>query len=266
MKNRPLSDEEIRRAVGKIRHQYDDYIVTYTKPFRLKKEFDDRYYQALRSRIDLSGFVLAELEVIRELKKKEEVRRIEDYERRHHKVAPHEHGKTPTESSGLADRVLAKHRKQIEAYPDLPLDPRGAFEIKKLFGALGAFERDYWPPFESVLRHLYPAYYSNPRIELEPRIYALCPGPGTIPPILSRYEALLLRLPRGLHDIEWEEKRLVTEAAYFLHQVIDVINRLPVLYCTEEERVTVEKTKEFVHILIADFRLKDLKPENLGGK
>lgn len=259
MKSRPLSDEEVEQAIRKIRQLYDDYIITFTKPFRLKNLFEDRYFEARKSRIDLTRFVLAELEVIRKLKRREEERLIEREEKRFKKRA------SGGSAVGLADRVLEQHRKQIERYPDLPMDTRASYEIAKLFGALDLFEKQYWPPLESVLRRVYPSTYANPRIDLEPRIYALCPGAGKSPPIISRYDALLLRMPRGRNDVEWEEKRLVVEAAFLLHHLSSVIAGLPAEDISDEDRKTVEMVREFVHILIADFRLKDLKPANLGG-
>lgn len=259
MKERPLSEEEIEQAIKKIRRLYDDYIVTFLKPFRRKEEFEDRYLEARKQRIDLTRFVLAELEVVRLLKQQAEEKLIHEEERRFKKRA------VRRQPLDLADRVLEQQRKQIERYPDLPMDARASYEIRKLFGALDSFEREYWPPFETLLRRIYPSFYANPRVELEPRIYALCPGAGSSPPILSRYEALLLRVPRSHNDVEWEEKRLVLEAAFFLHHFLKVVDGLPMEECSETEREMVEKTREYVHILITDFRLKDLKPANLGG-
>lgn len=259
MKDKPLSEEEIERAVRKIRQLYDDYIVSYTKPFRLKNSFEDRYFEARKSRIDLTRFVFAELEVVRQLKQQAEEKRIREEERRFKK-------KTGTKRTiDLADRVLEQHRKQIEKYPELPMDSRASSEIKKLFGALDHLEKEFWPPFESLLRRIYPTYYANPRVDLEPRIYALCPGAGSSPPILGRYEALLLRIPRSQMDVEWEEKHLLLEAAFLLHSFLTVIEDLKFEDCSDEEREMVEKARDYVHTLITDFRLKDLKPTNLGG-
>lgn len=259
MRDKPLSEEEIERAVRKIRQLYDDYIVTYTKPLRLKNGFEDRYFQARKSRIDLARFVFAELEVIRRLKQQAEQKHIRDEEKRFKKRAG------VRQTLDLADRVLEQHRKQIEKYPDLPMDSRASTEIKKLFGALDSLEKQFWPPFESLLRRIYPSYYANPRVELEPRIYALCPGAGSSPPILGRYEALLLRIPRSQTDVEWEEKHLLIEAAFLLHGFVTALGELPLEDCTDEEREMVEKLQDYVHILITDFRLTDLKPTNLGG-
>lgn len=259
MKDKPLTDEEIERAVRKIRKLYDDYIITYTKPFRLKNGFEDRYFQARKSRIDLTRFVFAELEVVRRLKQQAQDKLTSEEDRLFKR-------RTGVKRSlDLADRVIERHRKQIEKYPELPMDARASNEIKKLFGALDNLERQFWPPFESLLRRIYPSLYANPRVELEPRIYALCPGAGSSPPILGRYEALLLRIPRSQTDVEWEEKHLLIEAAFLLHGFLTVIGELPLDECTDEEREMVEKLREYVHTLITDFRFTDLKPTNLGG-
>jgi len=258
----PLTEEEIEQAIRKIRHLYDDYIITFTKPFKLKNLFEDRYFEARKQRIDLTGFVFAELDVVQRLKHREEAKVAAEEEKRFKRITQR------ATASGLIERVAEEQRKQIEKYPDFEVDERASYEMKKLFGALDRFEKVFWPPFDRILRKIYPSYFSNPRVDLEPKIYALCCGPGASPPIASRYKALLLRLPKSANDVEWEEKRIILEAAFFLHQLDTVIRELLVEWrdeLNEEELAAVENIREYVHIVIIDFRLKDLNPSNLGG-
>lgn len=259
-----LTEEEVAQAIDKIRRLYDDYIITFMKPFKMKKAFEDRYFDARKRRIDLTRFVYAELEMVQRLKAREEEKIAEAEERRFKRLARQKR----SDARALVERVAEEHRKRIEKYPDFEVDPRASFEVTKLFGALDKLEKQLWPPFEHVLRKIYPTYLSNPRVDLEPKLYALTPGAGLSPPIASRYKALLLRLPRSVNDVEWEEKRLVLEAAFFLHHLIRVIEELGRSATDDldaEDLNAIENIRQYVAGAIADFRLADLKPSNLGG-
>ncbi len=211
--------------------------------------------------MDLTSFVVAELDVIKRLKLLEEKRGEEEGARREKRREKALRGA----AGDFADRVLEQNRQMIVKYPDMFIDERASFEMRKLFGALDVFDKEHWPHLDRVLRKLFPSSYANPRLALEPRLYSLCSGAAHQPPGLSRYQSLLMRFPQSQKEIEWEEKRLVLEGAFLLHQVSDVIAQIEGMAIEEEDRPGVEKTAEYVHILLADFRLKDLKPSKQGA-
>jgi len=256
--HRSLSEEEVEQAIRKIRQMYDDYIVTYLKPFTLKQAFEDRYFDARKKRIGLDRFILDEMEVVRHLRRQEEEKIAEKEARRDERLE-----KRTRSVTEYAEQLFEQFREQIAKYPELPFHERASNELRRLFGALDLFEKEYWPPLDRVLRKLYPSFYNNPAAGLEPRIHALTSGAGHSPPRLSRYQSLLDRFPKRQKDAEWEEKQLLLECAHLLHSVSDVIasidKELPA-----EARKEVEKTADFVHTLIADFRMKDLKPSGQG--
>ncbi len=258
MNRRPLSEEEVERAVEKIRRMYDDYIVTFLKSFSLKEAFEDRYLLARKQRIDLTRFVSDELAMIKDLIKDEGALSTERDERRGRRK---ERRRSVSE---YADRIIEQNREQIEKYPDLPFDEKASYEIRKLLGALDLFEREYWPDLDRVLRKFYPSYYASPRLTLEPRIYNLTSGAGRLPPGVSRYKALLMRLPRTKTELEWEERRLMLEGAFLLHHVVETIERLRKETDGSRDLATLEKTQEFVHSTLTDFRLMEFKPSNQG--
>jgi len=255
---RPLSEEEVERAVGKIRRMYDDYIVTYLKSFMLKEAFEDRYLLVRKQRIDLTRFVSDELEMIKSLIKDEEARSAQRDERRGSRK-----GRRRSVSE-YADGLIEQYREQIAKYPDLPFDEKASYEIRKLLGALDLFEREYWPDLERVLRRLYPSYYSSPRLTLEPRIYNLTSGAGRLPPGVSRYKALLMRLPRARVELEWEERRLMLEGAFLLHHLVETVVRVRAEAGDDGDRAALERTQEYVHSMLSDFRLMEFKPSNQG--
>lgn len=254
-KRRNLTEAEIDRAVGKIRQMYDDYIITFLKSFATKEAFEDRYLLARRQRIDLTRFVHDEIELIASLGKEERKR-----------IAPGAERRAPRRRSvgEYADRLIEQFREQIAGYPDLFIGEKASYETRKLFGALDLFEREHWPAFERSLRRVYPSSYSSPRLTLEPRMQYLTSGPGRQPPGLSRYQALLLRLPRSKSEVDLEERRLLLEAAFLLHGIAETLTRLLPEVTDGEERAALERCGNYVHTLISDFRLKDLRPSNQG--
>ncbi len=107
-KKKKLSTDEIGRAVQKVRAQYNDYIIRYTKPPSIKDDFEFRYAQAKRIHADIPSFLHAEISVLNELVQREE-------QKKRQKPAKTEKKKGPD----FADRIMEQHRQQIEKYPDL---------------------------------------------------------------------------------------------------------------------------------------------------
>ncbi len=82
---RRLKQKDIDQALEEIRLLYDEYIAEYEKSPTLKTSFDERYYDALRFRMDLSVFFRNEKSALegmaasdrrereKELRKKQEV-------------------------------------------------------------------------------------------------------------------------------------------------------------------------------------------------
>ena len=119
MKNKSLTAQEIQNAVEKIRKGYDDYIIRYIKPPRLRQGFENRYWEALQSRVDISAFLKAEIEVLQELMAKEEERKsVEDAKKiQKENIVP--------EKKNFADRIIEELKGRIIEYPDAPLPQIG---------------------------------------------------------------------------------------------------------------------------------------------
>ncbi len=252
-----LSTGEIQSAVDKIRKGYDDYIVKYMKPRRIRESFEDRYLAALRSKVDLPRFIQAEIEALRGLIEKED-------EKDRERVRSREQSRKETvNKQGFADKVLEEMRKRIEPYPDAPLPGEASFEMKKLFGMLMLFEKEYWYIGDRILRKLSPSPYAEPRRSLEGRVFSLCyPGKEGVPQRSARYVSLFSRFPRDYEVMEREEKSCVVDAAQLLHTVYDEFSGLmeaPGL--SDDERTEVASIRNFIHNCIEDFRLADFRPK-----
>ena len=72
-----LSNEEITKTVEKIKEKYNNLINDFNMPKSLLTSFEDRYMNTLKASNDLSVFLLAEIEAVAELYKKEKDRRVE---------------------------------------------------------------------------------------------------------------------------------------------------------------------------------------------
>ncbi|HYW84861.1 MAG TPA: hypothetical protein VFB30_16475, partial [Spirochaetia bacterium] len=67
MKSKKLTPGEISSSMEKIRKRYDEYISKFFKPRSLREAFENRYMKALRTGIDISSFLIAEISAIEEL-------------------------------------------------------------------------------------------------------------------------------------------------------------------------------------------------------
>ncbi len=255
-----LTNEEISRALEKIRKRYNDYIINYMKSPLVREDFESRYLQALRDRMEMSLFLHTEFTVVEELLRREEKKRLQNLEAPANKSKQEKNRKLD-----FADKIIEQHRKQIEKYPEIELPGPETYEIRKLFGMLKEFDRDYWPVVTSALRdfpHLF-SYGLRSRLENEENELALVRGDG-VPPILHRYTILCSMSPKDWKAIELEHNKCVLAAALFLHKGKRVCEKMLETGNVEEEKKKgVEKILDFLHSVIKDFRLKDLKPQGL---
>jgi hypothetical protein len=255
-KRKRLTDAEIRETVEKIRGRYAAFMERFGKPRTALSAFEDRYIQAMRARMDLSLFLYTEMKVVEDLIKKEEEK--QEAERRK-AAAP----KGPVKRKpDFADRVIAQNRKRIEKYPSLGVHNEASQELQKLYGALGTVDREIWPPMERLMRRAYPSVMTSPRTALDSTLLHLCrQNSDGIPPRLARYRGLFDWFPRNYLEIEREEKKCILDAAFLLHRILDVLSEINSSdNLNDADRAEVEKLQEYVHTVVDDFRLRDLKP------
>ena len=257
MKKIKLSFDEIERARDRILQEYDHYIVQFLKSGKLKSDFEDRYLSALKARIDMASFLHAELITIKGLHRKEE-ERLNQENNRAVDNAVKNHAK-PKQS--FADRIILQNHEKIKKYPDSEIHPEASFEVRKLFGAVNEFERRYWPDVERCMRMVSPTLYSGPRVVLGQRIFDLwSDAKGGLSPRLAVYEGMFSRFPRNVRDIEREEQRYLVDSGHLLHELVDEMKKMTGNDILErKDRNYLEKTVEYVHTVIDDFRLNDFK-------
>ncbi|MBN2509911.1 MAG: hypothetical protein JXB03_06530 [Spirochaetales bacterium] len=256
-KNR-LDRDEIEQAKEKILEEYDHLIVRYMKPVSLKNAFLDRYLGAMRVRMDMDQFLHAEMTAVKELSRREETK---EEELRAAKARRSERRKTKTE--GFADRIIEENRQRIDKYPDLEFHSDASVEVKKMAGVLKFIDDEYWPAVDDILRRSSATLYSNSRLALEKSIYELATAKvGSASNRLSVYTTILGRFPRDYRALEREGQLYILSGAHFLHNLLTELAKMKESNNLDnDELIFVENVSEYVHNVIVDFRLVDLKPK-----
>lgn len=263
MKKKKLSHIEVEAAVNGIRKKYNDLIVEYMKQKVIKDSFEDRYIGALRARVDMGNFIYTEILVVSNLLKVEKEKQLKLEIRRDIRIKASKENSNNNKS--IVDRVFDENRDKIRKYKGIGLDDSDAFEINKLYGALKFFEVNYWPCIEKILRRIYPSRYSGPRVSMENRLFEITiTGPDGFPPGLIKLRTMLSRSPREYSSLERETQRCILDISFLLH---DISDELPTFFdegvIATDEKVTLEETIEYVHTVLDDFRLMDLKESKL---
>ena len=264
MKKNKLSHIEVEAAVNGIRKKYNDLIVEFMKPKIIKNSFEDRYISALRARVDMGNFIYTEILVVNKLIKDEKEKQQKSQFRRYNKLLAAKNRKD-NQNLSIADRIFDENRDRIRKYQGIGLDDTDAFEINKLYGAMKFFESSYWPLIEKILRRIYPSRYSGPRMNMESRLFEITiTGPDGFPPGLIKLRTMLGRSPREYSSLQRETQRCMLDISFLLHDIYDEL-----LSFFEEgvlvlgEKKAVEETLKYVHTVLDDFRLMDLKESRL---
>jgi hypothetical protein len=248
---RKLTPGEISASVEKIRKTYDEYISKYYKPRSLRQAFESRYITALRAKIDISSFLLAEISAIRELIEREEQRVQLGPVRPATEKAP-----------GYADKVVEENRARISKYPELAFNPDAGEEVRRLAGALSDLAGTFWPDLGFALQETMYAMSSSEMLTLDSQLrYLSSTDRQETPQFLNRLIIQLRKFPRNFAAIDREEKDYILQASFFLHDLFTVLERVKRVY-TEmlpDRRKVIEDTLARTWEIITDFRLKHLK-------
>jgi hypothetical protein len=248
---RKLTPGEISGAVEKIRKRYDTYVNKYFRPKTLKEAFEERYIRALRSGVDISSFLMAEISAIEELIDREEK-----------KMAMEPAKPEPEKQQSIADRVLEENRKRIIKYPDIQFHKDASEETRRLLGALTVLLKDRWQQIGEALQDTMYSMNSSEMLSLDSQLhYMASTDKDETPQFLIRLVAQLRKFPRNYALIERDEKEYVLEAAFFLNDLFTVLERVKRVYTeiAAEAKKTIDDNLAHVWEVISDFRVKDFK-------
>jgi hypothetical protein len=255
--SRKLTPGEITSSIEKIRRKYDEYVEKYFKPSSLRKAFEARYLTALRAKIDVSSFLLAEISAIQELIAREEERI------RLGPVPPAEKAKS------FADKVLEENHARIAGYRDIAFNADAGEEVRRLAGALTDLAGERWQSLAGALVDTMYAMSSSEMIALDSQLRSLASSDGEeAPQTLNRLVVQLRKFPRSYSAIDREEKEYILQAAFFLHDLLEVLKRVKEVNTevSAPRKKVIEDSITHVWGIISDFRLKDLKPKRRADR
>lgn len=201
-----LSEEEVELLIAKLRNKYASYAEKYSEKWFNPHLFEERLQIALRNRMNLEGFILAEIKNFEEIRKK--------YDKK----------KNERPFSEKIDEIMEEHTAQIKKYPPLHFHPAAGFEMSHFYGALSLFTLTSFPILWLVVtdqdRRMKLKQFENALSELAvPR--------GAKPPGRIEDHILILsrRDTREL-DIERDKNNYLKESAFILHEIIHFCDEL----------------------------------------
>ena len=272
-----LNDKEIRLAVNKIKSKYEEIIRKFNKGRSLIDAFEERYMRALKNRMNISVFLLAEIEAVEELYKKEEAKKeLENI------AKSQKSNNIPKEN--FADKVYNENLKKIAKYPRIHLRNDTDEEIERLLGAVRDLINHYWHALVIIYKEKRFSNESDAIQEYYHKLLANYDYTGDFP-IAKRYVDALKRKPTDLKKLDYEHRYILQETAFLLNDIAKTLNdviqmesipnpdkKLDIKQVTLKSdswfyeyfknlthKQSVEKVLKYVNEVIDDFRFRGIK-------
>lgn len=203
-----LNKAEIDKLVAKLRDRYSDYSKKHNPVWFNLDAFDERLALAINKRMNLEGFILAEITNFEKLKEKYESKK---------KVKENSFTKE-------VDRIIEENTARIKKYSPVVFHPSCGLEISHFYGALIVFSAELFPVLRLLVSNSGKRNYLF-QIEEKMEFLVLPPGGGNS----KRIEDHILILNRpGVKEIEIEKdcNNYLKECAFLLHEIIDLCDGL----------------------------------------
>jgi len=202
----PLSEKEIQVLVEKLRGKYLDYAKKHSPKWFDINAFDDRLSMALRNRMNLEGFILAEITNFEKVREK--------YEKK----------KSRKPFSEQVDRIIEENVARIKKYPERKFHRMAGQEISHFYGAGADLSQYFFPIIPYLLKE---EPYRSKALRIEETFDFLFTPRGKKHP--KRIEDHILLLDRrGVTELEIEKDRneYLKESAFLLHGLVDFLDGL----------------------------------------
>ena len=196
-----LTETEIQRLIEKLREKYHDYAGRQNARWFNVEPFEERLQMALRNRMNLEGFILAEITAFEKLR--------ERYDKK----------KNEKPFSATVDSIIEENTARIKRYPRIEFHPRAGLEISHFYGAMAGFALYYFPVMwlldldESLKKALF-------RFEDNLNFLAIPQGSR---PSKRIGDHMLVLSRQGIRelDIERDASDYLKMSAILLHEIID---------------------------------------------
>jgi hypothetical protein len=206
-----LSSKEIDQLIKKLRERYRESAAEYKSRVFNLEAFEDRYKTALIKRMNLEGFILAE---------------IANYEKIKEKCEEERHPKEPeiSEFSKQVNQIIEGNTAKIAKYLNIQFHPHAGPEISRLYGALSDFAQSYF----SILWTIIADYENKEKLHaIEQRISEFAVMKSKKHP--KRIEDHILVLARNNVselEIEKHKNNYLKESAFLLYDIIEFMELL----------------------------------------
>ena len=241
-----LTDAEIDRALARIRSEYDHYTVHFHKPTEVKRKFEDRYAEALRSRSYLTTFSGIEMQVVKTL-----------VERAQAEVPAPARPAGKTKKISYADQIVEQLRARIKDYPalGLPEHDEKSPDVDKLYGTLRWFRKEIW----DVLYPVFLGKCPSPALfQADTDLGALTLQGDKWPKEVETYVALY-QANADLSQIARAQNRCLLQGAQLLQRIKVIFGGAVLVEALAPlERDAVKRGIAFCDRVLSDFRLKEL--------
>ena len=214
-----ISGKEIDKLISKLRVKFKEAALEYNNPGWFNIEaFEDRYRIALKSRMNLEAFALAE---------------IANFEKIKEKCEQEKRGRTQEESafSHQVNKILEENTARIRKYREMKFHPLAELEISHFYGAMHDFSAHYF----SVLRLIVQDTDIKKSLhEFEDRLFFLAVSMGKKhPKRIEDHILVLSRVNRKEIEIEKDKNDYLKESAFMLHDIVGFLDSL--ISMNEEE-------------------------------
>ncbi len=265
-----LSKFEVDKLIEKLRNDYRDYSARYNPKWFNLRAYEERFLMAIENKMNLEGFVLAEIENFEKIKEKFESRRIV---------------KEPVKKfSEKVDSIIEENLSRIKKYPFMPLHESAGVEISHFYGAIKDFTIHYY----SVLWIISTEQRQKMALDrFDGKLNDLALPRGDHPPKRLQDHINIISRPYSKEiDVEKDKNEYLKESAFILHDIIEYCDQLlakrdssmelPLnfekLYVEDNKRVkiienfseltvinAIQKVKAYALGIIEAFRLKAFK-------
>ena len=241
---------DLDEGIQKLKNQYREYSESYgAKIFNLQS-FEERYRNALDNKIDLYTFLLAEIDVFNELKKKVE------------KTDTEEAGDNLPSYSELADKIIENNMDRIKGYRLIDFHPDAEEEAKHLLGAITEFYYEVWGKINEMIRTLGLKGTDDVRLKLENDFtFFAIPVRGSYSRAVEDYVLTLSR--KNPADNEKAAVNFMRFGGILLNNCLRVVNdglsALEAMPEAESKLKILKRYRDILKRIIEDFRLTEIR-------
>jgi len=274
-----LSQIEINDVLKKIRSKYDLLFRSYKKSRVLSEMFEERYQNAIKTRMDMMTFLKAEIDVVDEILEKEEERKKEaDKQKEEEKLL--EKKRTEVELS-IAEQLQQEYREKILKYPPAQMSIELDEELDRFIGSMRDFLNSYLPALTYIYREKAHTLEGETINVIYDKIVLQYDYKGDAPiarRLITAYKQT------DSKRIDMERSFVMKETAFLFNELMDELqeifndnnipfptNRvvLPKALSQENKFTKIFDNKTFkdafvivfeqLKLIISDFRIKDIK-------